>query len=215
MTEAEWKSCTDPTLMLEFLRPRERATQRQLRLFSLACCYRLLHLLPPEGRRLLDVSDQFGEGTAARHERDAAVAAFRRIHGRFGSDKPLLRAVYHSKDIAFDVWTASLVAGNAALAAGGRAEDEKRAQAELLRDIYGPLPFRSVTLLRDVLAWNDRLVVRLAQAIYDERRWGEMPILADALLDAGADNEELLAHVRFGETHVRGCWALDTVLGKN
>jgi hypothetical protein len=87
-------------------------------------------------------------------------------------------------------------------------------QANLLLDIFGPLPFWSVTVHSDVLAWNDQLVVRLAQAIYDERRWGDMPILGDALLDAGCDNEEVLAHCRAGGEHVRGCWVVDLLLGK-
>jgi hypothetical protein len=73
------------------------------------------------------------------------------------------------------------------------AEDEAVWQAAVLRDISGPLLFRPVTISPDVLAWNDRLVVRLAQAIYDERRWGEMPLLGDALQDAGCDNEEVTA----------------------
>ena len=83
-----------------------------------------------------------------------------------------------------------------------------------LRDIVGPLPFRPVTVHPDVLAWGDRTVPRLAQAIYDERRWGDMPILGDALLDAGCDNDEVVAHCRDGQEHVRGCWVLDLCLGK-
>jgi hypothetical protein len=54
----------------------------------------------------------------------------------------------------------------------------------------------------------------LAQAIYDERAFDRLPILADALLDAGCDNEELLAHLRSEGPHVRGCWAVDLILGK-
>jgi hypothetical protein len=87
-------------------------------------------------------------------------------------------------------------------------------QASLARDISGPLPFRPVAIHPHVLAWNDRLVIRLAQAIYDERRWGDMPLLGDALMDSGCDNEEILAHCRSGGDHVRGCWVVDLLLGK-
>ena len=52
------------------------------------------------------------------------------------------------------------------------------------------------------------------QALYDERRWGDMPILGDALLDAGCDVEEAVAHCRVGGEHVRGCWVIDLCLGK-
>ena len=64
------------------------------------------------------------------------------------------------------------------------------------------------------LSWNDRLVVRLAQAIYEERRWRDLPILHDALLDAGCDNEDILAHCKSAGPHVRGCWVIDRLLAK-
>jgi hypothetical protein len=51
--------------------------------------------------------------------------------------------------------------------------------------------------------------------MYDSEQFGAMPILADALQDAGCDNAKVLAHCRDPKaTHVRGCWVLDTVLGK-
>jgi hypothetical protein len=84
-----------------------------------------------------------------------------------------------------------------------------------LHDIFGPLPFRPVTIHPGILAWNDWLVVRLAGAIYEERRWWDMPILGDALLDAGCDNEEVLAHCWAGGEHIRGCWVVDLCLGKS
>jgi hypothetical protein len=55
----------------------------------------------------------------------------------------------------------------------------------------------------------------LARQMYDSRDFGAMPILADALQDAGCDSDTLLNHLRDAkQTHVRGCWALDLVLGK-
>jgi hypothetical protein len=94
-------------------------------------------------------------------------------------------------------------------------------RADLLRDIFGN-PFRPPPPLpRAVLAWNDGTVRRIAQAIYQERRMpegaldtGRLAILADALLDAGCDDEELIQHCRSAGPHVRGCWAVDAILGK-
>jgi hypothetical protein len=87
--------------------------------------------------------------------------------------------------------------------------------AAQLRDILGPLPFRTVHIDPPLLWWHERLVVRLAQAIYDERRWWDMPILADALLDAGCDNEDILQHCREQEgVHSKGCWVIDLLLEK-
>jgi hypothetical protein len=86
---------------------------------------------------------------------------------------------------------------------------EQAAQAALLRDLFGPLPFRRVALAPAVLAWGDRTVLRLAEGIYQERRWADLPLLADALLDAGCDNDEVVAHLRGPGPHVRGCWVID------
>jgi hypothetical protein len=89
------------------------------------------------------------------------------------------------------------------------------AMASLFRDILGN-PFRPLPVLdAAVLAWNDRLVPRLAQGIYDERRFQDLPILADALTDAGCADVDLLEHCRGPGPHARGCWVLDLILGKS
>jgi hypothetical protein len=75
-------------------------------------------------------------------------------------------------------------------------------------------PFRPPRSLDpSTLAWNDGTVVRLARAVYESRGFSSMGILADALLDAGCADEELLAHCRSDMDHARGCWAVDVVLG--
>jgi hypothetical protein len=99
---------------------------------------------------------------------------------------------------------------------------ERQYQTRLLRDSFGN-PFRPSPLLPPaVLAWNDRTVPRLAQAIYQDRHLPagtlenvRLAILADALLDAGCDDEELVRHCRSDGPHVRGCWAVDLILGKS
>ena len=88
---------------------------------------------------------------------------------------------------------------------------QARVQCRLLHDIFGN-PFRPPPAIDPaVLAWNGGAVRRLAQAIYDDRAFDRLPLLADALLDAGCADEELLAHCRQGGEHVRGCWAVDLV----
>jgi hypothetical protein len=82
--------------------------------------------------------------------------------------------------------------------------------AWLLRCIFEN-PFRPVLLDP---SWLTSTVVALAQGIYEERAFERMPILADALQDAGCDNADILDHCRGGGTHVRGCWVVDLVLGK-
>ena len=82
--------------------------------------------------------------------------------------------------------------------------------AGLLREIAGN-PFRRVAVDP---AWRTSTVVAISQGIYQARDFAALPILADALQDAGCDNAELLNHCRKVGKHVRGCWLLDLLLGK-
>jgi hypothetical protein len=90
------------------------------------------------------------------------------------------------------------------------ARDEPRAQAAIFRDIFGN-PFRPVTLNP---AWRTSNVPALAQSIYHQRAFDRLPILADALEDAGCDNADILNHCRQPGEHVRGCWVVDFLIGK-
>jgi hypothetical protein len=83
----------------------------------------------------------------------------------------------------------------------------------LLRELLGN-PFRQVSLKSTSLGWSNGTIPKLAQSIYDERAFDRLPILADALEDAGCDNTDILAHCRSGSEHVRGCWVVDLLLGK-
>jgi hypothetical protein len=94
----------------------------------------------------------------------------------------------------------------------GGAEHAK--QVELLRDIGGN-PFRTVLDVDSAwLAWNDATVVKLAHGIYEERAFDRLPILADALEEAGCTNPDILNHCRRPGAHVRGCWVVDALLEK-
>jgi hypothetical protein len=229
MTEAEWMACTDPGPMLDFI--LGKATDRKLRLFAVTCCRRVWPLLKDQrSRQAVEVAETYADGQASQGRLcDAHEVAFEvTTNLPWGPGREAAESAdWTSWEKAEDA--AELAAQAAARVSGSinlRGEDvqrgwsraqyemEKTAQVSLLRDIFGPLPFQPVTIHAHVLAWNDRLVVRLAQAIYDERRWADLPILADALLDAGCDQEEVLAHCRAGGDHVRGCWVVDLLLGK-
>ena len=84
-------------------------------------------------------------------------------------------------------------------------------QSDLFRDVFGN-PFRPVTCSPE---WRTDTAALLARQMYDSRDFSAMPILADALQDAGCDSDDILAHCRDPHaTHVRGCWVVDLVLGK-
>ncbi|MEO2088663.1 MAG: hypothetical protein ABGY75_04080 [Gemmataceae bacterium] len=82
----------------------------------------------------------------------------------------------------------------------------------LLLDIFGN-PFRPVAFDP---AWRSESAVALARAAYESRNFTLLPVLADALEEAGCDHPDVLAHCRQPDaTHVRGCWVVDLVLGKS
>lgn len=109
-----------------------------------------------------------------------------------------------------DRWIEFYVENDSALSEGYWRTGQPK-QAPLLHDLFGN-PFRPVAFDP---AWRTTDVMLLANGIYEERAFDRMPILADALQDAGCDSDALLAHLRDpNATHVRGCWALDLVLGK-
>src|SRR5262249_42099247 len=95
----------------------------------------------------------------------------------------------------------------------GLVKSDRIAACSLIRDVFGNPP-RSVALQRGWLTWHDRTVLKLAQTIYDDRRCDMMPILADALEEAGCTNADILDHCRGLGPHVRGCWVVDLMLGK-
>jgi hypothetical protein len=94
----------------------------------------------------------------------------------------------------------------------GVACPEAALRSNLLREIFGN-PFRPPCIDPAWLAWESGQIPRLAREIYDARRFADMPVLGDALEDAGCADADLLAHCRSASPHVRGCWALDALLG--
>jgi hypothetical protein len=92
--------------------------------------------------------------------------------------------------------------------------EECVAQADLLRCVFSN-PFRpSFTPERGWLSRNDGEVVKLATAIYDGRRWDELPLLADALEECGCSDWAALDHLRGPGPHARGCHVLDVLMGR-
>jgi hypothetical protein len=95
-------------------------------------------------------------------------------------------------------------------------------QIPLLRDVFGvPRPFAQPELDKTLLSWNGGLVRNLALAAYNDRPTANghldgaaLNVLADALEDAGCTNDNVLSHLRSPGPHVRGCWAIDLILGK-
>jgi hypothetical protein len=225
MREADWLECKYPERMLEFL--RGKASERRLRYFIVACAR---SVLPASADRdmieALAVAERYADGTASERDLTRARASLKTDHAARGRRWPELysehiRSVpaWHAtrgqifrwagQASACCAWSTSrtLFAGRQAMSYPA---DELARQAAFIRDIFGN-PFHSHVLES---GHQTATVVALAQAIYDDRAFDRLPILADALEDAGCTDADILAHCRGGGEHVRGCWVVDLLLGK-
>jgi hypothetical protein len=96
---------------------------------------------------------------------------------------------------------------------GDEAHEERLRRCAWVRDLFGN-PFRPRSLNAAWLHWNDGAVRKTVRTIYDEGRFADLPLLADALEEAGCDDAFLLHHCRQAGGHVRGCWAVDLLTGR-
>jgi hypothetical protein len=207
--------------MLELL--LGKASERKLRLFACACC-RLVweQLVDGRSRQAVLIAEQFADGLVGKGDLRAAHQDATNVSkGSFRVEDWLV--------CGNELWFASLAARmatarrlplaqvvNSTLSGGGLQQDKKYGDtSHILRDLLGPSPFRTLTLDPAVLVWNDGTVPKLARAVYDERAFDRMPILGDALEDAGCEDQNILRHCRQrGAVHVRGCFVLDLLLNK-
>lgn len=228
MDEAEWLTSSDPRRMLSAL--GDRAGGRKLRLVACACVRRLWPVLyDHRSRACVEHGEGFAEGQVggdllpplSRGGHAAADAAAVQIS--LGAAWHAARAAARTCAQPMRANVVNMVAQECATAAWGedgpRLADpaehpgERRAQAALLREIVGN-PFRAVAVSAAVRHWNDGTVVKLAEAIHATGRYGDLPLLHDALLDAGCEEDDILAHCRAADGHVKGCWVIDLILGK-
>jgi hypothetical protein len=200
VTEAEWLAATDPGTMLAYLRTYGNASDRKLRLFAVACIREkrsfLTNILSHEA---VEAAERFADGSINRRELEIAGS---RAHGVFST-----RVAQVAKRLArarlgeTPEQAASLVKSTTAV--------------WLLRDVFGN-PFRRHDMCRQsTMALHGGSVSHLAEAVYADRAFDRLPLIADALEDAGCTDADLLGHLRSPEPHVRGCWAVDLVLGKS
>jgi hypothetical protein len=226
MDEQEWLACADRTVMLSHL--EGQVTERQLRLFAVACCRHVWDLLPDQrSRAAVEVAERCADRLVDARQQASilgqALAAANRTTGRaawapyWAAKKNISESVWNACEAALDgtarhaVYQARAAGADQASAWEDARSAGARDQARLLRDILGN-PFRPAKLDAAWLDWQGGLVPALARRIYDERDFTGLAILADALEDAGCDDADVLSHCRSGDDHVRGCWALDLIL---
>jgi hypothetical protein len=233
MTEAEWLACDDPNVMLAWLGDaaetirtrwhgpvevrRWRVSERKLWLFLVAAhCLDAQAMLSDAGWSILEALGDWAEGKLPLAGLTQAVRELRRRESNAAED--YLLSVGETRQ-ADDSWDAAERLVALCRRAGGPFEptfptSRRTGQtAGLLREIVGN-PFRPVAVDPLWLAANDGAVLHLANEMASSRDYSSMPVLADALEDAGCDEAAILAHLRSPGPHVRGCWPLDLVLGK-
>jgi hypothetical protein len=211
--EAEWQTCEQPTLLLQclgfFHRPN---SARKRRLLACAIC-RIYWAQIPDARcrRAVEAAERLADGLLGEAERKAALAGAEQVvraaHSRsaFPESEWAFRTCYTLRE--------PILLNSILYHTHVFVEDGRRGCA-LVREIFGE-PFRPAALDPAWRVWNGGDLPRLAQAIYDERAFDRLPILADALEDAGCAEERILAHCRRSAEHVRGCWVVDLLLGKS
>jgi hypothetical protein len=219
MTEAEWLACSELEPILAFL--KDKASQRKVRLYFSAGCRAIWPLIVLRvSQAAVEVGERFADCLAtprelfvASHDAevdclwpwydeladsfkwDAAYLAWYTARIRLLITKP----EYEREPFGFDRMTTHTLSLTRNVSWPGR---------WLIHDIFGN-PFRPVTLDP---SWLTSTVLTLANGIYSEKAFDRMPILADALQDAGCDNEDMLNHCRQPGKHVRGCWCVDLLL---
>jgi hypothetical protein len=221
MTEAEWLMSGDLKRHVERMWAEKRF--RKIRLFSAACCRQLVPWMDePALLEGIDRAERFADGELSESTigkwRQKINHLGRARRGGRGSTWIPQMAVYHAVSSVClesryagyaDLWR-TLVYHNAVYGEEFSRRGPGLAHS-LLLDIFGN-PFRPVAFDP---AWRTSAAIALASQMYESRDFGNMPILADALQDAGCDSEEVVAHCRDPQqVHVRGCWVVDLVMGK-
>lgn len=241
MTEAEWLACTDPVRMLRWLdgphgNPRSGGFQgvspRKLRLFACACWR--AHDWPDSPRqaedvRLVGLLEAWADGAAFPWEpgpffagtghltlKSASDAAARWAAYEEGPDKPGEQAHRAAllREVVGNPWQPVQVTLPSRLCPQcGGAEAWMITSPDRL--VCARCPGAQPLVKGECFTpWLTPTVRAIAQAAYDDRDWAALPVLADALEDAGCTSADLLEHLRGGGSHVRGCWVLDLILGK-
>ena len=235
MTESEWLACADPISMLISLRDRGKGSDRKFRLFCVECCRGIGHLLTDDrSKAAIEITEKYADRLVPPEDLIPIRKGAEDVE--LETDTPWARAARLAEPwIRSPAPAAARLVAEATIQAALREASEALPRPEaidelcscictvqetqyqrlsrLLHDIFGN-PFHPAPIEASWLKWHDATVPKIAQAIYDDRAFDRLPVLADALEEAGCTNAEILNHCRSEAPHVRGCWVVDWLLGK-
>jgi hypothetical protein len=229
--EEEWELAYAPEPMVQSLVRNGKAGERRLRRFAVACCQPIRSLIP-EGiwAQAIELAERLADGKASADDL-VALRTNDYSNAPAGVSQQTRCAVWAVAWATVRPLDANAATSCCRIAAEAYSllpdapiydtvqplhTDYDRSfwitshQIALVRDIFGN-PFRPVTFSPE---WRTDTAVSLAHTMYESREFSAMPILADALQDAGCDKDDVLNHCRGPGPHVRGCWVVDLVLGK-
>ena len=225
-TEGDWQNAVYPGIMLDYM--YEQTSDRKQDLLAVACFRHIWHLLKTEqGRHAVELLERYAEGKVTSEQlaeaKEAAWQSNSEIthpEGKSGESPEVLALAAIGLAYSFQDMMQRAADATAWVKVNtpeATSEEEEKAQCLIVRDILGN-PFRLASINP---IWLTPTVSSLAQSAYDERIMpsGELDperlaVLSDALEEAGCDNEDILNHLRSPGPHVRGCWVLDLLLGK-
>jgi hypothetical protein len=233
MTEQEWMRCKNLGALLNFV--KSRLHERRLRLLAVAWLRAVKYFdvwSQPDSRGAIDVTEKTADGLTTHAERLRAVNAAEMVAqtlsadmDEFGPDEYVEQPILFARacvqalsppanETICDVLR--ILQSRGFNTYQGQPDYQLGVQQgtlnlALFRDIVGN-PFRPVAIDP---RWLTSTVLDLAAAIYDERAFDRMPILADSLMDAGCNSNEIIEHCRASGPHVRGCWVIDLLLDKS
>jgi hypothetical protein len=241
MTDAEWRTTDDLRAMLSHVRSganltRSKPGRRKMRLFACGCCRLIGDLLPDaRTRKALELCEKYADGEADDGQLQAAMLEANKTAAKEYAQAEV-KALAPGLEAARAVWSAcdkdgrqavefaleysvkAVQAARRKIAGKGQkgkeadvaADEQRRRHCKLLRDLFGN-PFQLVKFLP---GWKAANVVAVGKGIYKDRAFERMPILADALEEAGCSDAAVLEHCRGAGPHWRGCWVIDGVIGK-
>ncbi|QEL16602.1 hypothetical protein [Limnoglobus roseus] len=221
MTPHEWDTTANMDAL--FAAIRGRVSDRKMMLFACGCCRLVEGDIPGAALLAKQFEPKADRPMKAEEKVSLLTTAFQFV---FGDQQSYLARMLGGADqspwlLAYRVANLlryfQAVKGHKPGEEGGEPtqpelSSDSPEQAAVLRDIVGH-PFRDVGFDPN---WRTETVVGLANAIEEDAAWDRMPILADALQDAGCERSEVLAHCRDPhQIHRRGCWVIDAILGRS
>jgi hypothetical protein len=195
MSEAEWLAGDNPLPLFQYA--QDDITERKLRLFAIAAL-NTMRERNLESIARSEVAEHFADGLMT-------ISDLRSSWPQMQPSSPTT-----APELAYEWAELIVMAKDRGYYGGSFPVLDETWVTHFLRDIVGN-PFQPFTFNP---CWLTSIVLAIARQMYESRDFSPMPILADALQDAGCDNEDILSHCRSDGPHVKGCWVVDLILGK-